>query len=59
MTKNEVIYAERREKEMKLWKQRQTEKGYLTWQEYMEAVEEDKTQNEEDKTQNKEEEKIK
>ena len=27
---------------MKVWEQRQLEKGYLTWQEYMEAVEEDK-----------------
>jgi len=27
---------------MKVWQQRQLEKGYLTWQEYMEAVEEDR-----------------
>ena len=27
---------------MKLWQQRQADKGYLTWQEYMEAIEEDR-----------------
>jgi len=27
---------------MKVWEKRQAEKGYLTWQEYMEAVEEDR-----------------
>lgn len=29
-------------KKMKVWEKRQAKKGYLTWQEYMEAVEEDR-----------------
>ena len=41
MDESNAMLIDRKEEKMKIWERKQKDKGYLTWQEYLEAIKED------------------